>query len=72
VINSDNNVLAFERSFENEKIVVALNFGPETRQLPAPVVDNASVLLSTHMDLEGVPAGPTLRGNEGIVLHKGS
>jgi hypothetical protein len=48
--------------------VVALNFGNDSCALPDSIARDASVLLSTHMDVEGRLADPTLRGNEGIIF----
>jgi alpha-glucosidase len=68
VLGANGNVVAFERSYEAERIVVALNFGNESCALPDSIARDASILLSTHMDAEGPLADRTLRGNEGIIL----
>ncbi len=72
VLGAEGNVLSFERSYEAERILVALNFGNDSFVLPDSIARNASVLLSTHMDVEGPLADPTLRGNEGIILRMNS
>jgi hypothetical protein len=72
VLGAEGNVLSFERSYEAERILVALNFGNDSCALPDSIARNASVLLSTHMDVEGPFADPTLRGNEGIILRVNS
>jgi alpha-glucosidase len=68
VLGAEHDVLSFERSYGGERLVVALNFSSESRALPAAIAGDASVLVSTHMDVEGPIVDRTLRGNEGVIL----
>jgi alpha-glucosidase len=68
VLGYDDDVLTFERSFEDERIVVALNFGKDGRRPNIPGLADASVLISTFMDRKDLARELTLRGNEGVVL----
>jgi alpha-glucosidase len=65
----EGNVLVYERSAGSERVVVALNFGPErhTLQLPPRLAD-PSVLISTHVDRSGPLSERMLRGHEGLIL----
>jgi alpha-glucosidase len=67
VIESRDNVLAFERTEGRERFVVVLNFAGDARPLPRSV-GSMPVLISTHMDRQGPCAGEELRGNEGIIF----
>lgn len=72
VMSSDGNVLYFERSHQNENLIIVLNFGPDTSPLSGIVPADATVLLSTHMDFEGPVGTAMLRGNEGIIVQVSS
>jgi alpha-glucosidase len=64
-------VLAYERRWDGERILVALNFGRDTCSVPLPA-PGRSVLLSTHGDrVAGISSVPEieLRPNEGIALN---
>jgi alpha-glucosidase len=67
VSNAENNVLIFERTDSNQRIIVALNFGDDPQELPEGVV-RPRLLLSTHTDRNNVGTPPQLRGNEGLIL----
>ena len=67
VLGWDNDVLMFERSYEDERVVVALNFGKDNR-MPIAGLRDGAVLISTFMDRKGMVGELTLRGNEGVVL----
>jgi alpha-glucosidase len=68
VLGAEDDVLVFERSYEAEKVLVALNFGQHERQLNTPGLPGSFQLLSTHMDREGPVSSPMLRGNEGAIF----
>jgi len=68
VSGADHNVLCFERSLGDERIVVALNFAPDSQPLQIPGLLESEILLSTLMDRTGRPTDWRLRGNEGVVL----
>ena len=67
LLSVDEDVLVYERSGGDERFVVALNFGTQSRSLPAALA-GASVLVSTHGDRGGVRDGTPLRADEGLVL----
>jgi alpha-glucosidase len=56
-------VFAFVREHDGRRLLVALNFAPFPRPLPAEAADGR-LLLSTHREL----AGPELRPDEGRVI----
>jgi alpha-glucosidase len=68
VISDGNNVLVYERTEANQRIVVALNFGPDPQPLPVCGLARPRMLLSTHMDGAGLGAARQLRGDEGLIL----
>jgi alpha-glucosidase len=59
--------IVFERTFEDERFLVALNLGGEVQALE-PSLQGAEIVLSTMMDREGSLASATLRGHEGLML----
>ncbi len=63
----DDDVLVYERSHGDERLVVTLNFSAHDRALPDALA-GASVLTSTHGDRSGVRDGTPLRADEGLVL----
>jgi alpha-glucosidase len=66
VISSTNNILIYERAADDQRITVVLNFGPESRQLP--LIGEAQVLLSTHMERKARNEPLKIHGNEGLIL----
>lgn len=68
VISADDDVLIYERSHGSEKLVIALNFAPESRRLSAPQLTASSMVLSTSMDREEMASDLKLRGNEGAIF----
>ncbi|AMN42303.1 alpha amylase [Rhodoplanes sp. Z2-YC6860] len=67
VMSADHNVLMYERTTSEQRIVVILNFGPDTRPLPGSAIPNGRILLSTDPDQDDGDSGE-LRGNEGLVV----
>lgn len=67
VIGDDDNVLTYERTASGQRIVVALNFGPDPQLLPVCGLAQPRILLSTQMDRAGLGTRH-LRGNEGLIL----
>ena len=63
-------LLAYERTADGERVVVALNLGSEPVAADFGSVPGARVLLSTHMDRPGATLSEplTLRPDEGVVL----
>ena len=68
VLAVDNNVLCFERRCDDERLMVALNFGDDDAPLNVSDVNRATALLSTFMDRAGAAIEPRLRPNEGIIF----
>src|SRR5262249_4324120 len=50
VLAVENDLLCFERFCEEERLIIALNFGNEDAQLNVPEMNGATALLSTLMD----------------------
>jgi alpha-glucosidase len=70
-VPAEHDVFAFERSDDNVRLLVLLNFALEQRQVQLPAdTDRARVLLSTCMDRESEPARAELilRAAEGVIL----
>jgi len=59
-------VLVYERSFGRERILVALNFGPEPHGIEVPLT--GAVLVSTHLDRADTISELTLRPDEGVIV----
>ena len=70
VIGAEDNVLLYERSYGDEKFVVALNFGDNDRILSPSNYAESILILSTYMDREEPVSELKLRGNEGVLLRK--
>lgn len=65
-------VLAYERSRGQDRLIVVLNLGREQREATLPQTeDRRCVTLSTYLDREREPVGRcvSLRGGEGVILH---
>ena len=67
LVSAPPDVIAYQRTEAAQRLLVALNLGHESRELP-PV--DGTLLLSTHLDRDGpLAAGPVaLRADEGIVV----
>jgi alpha-glucosidase len=68
VLGARDNVLTFERSHDSETVRVVLNFGAETHALQGFAGEHATVLLSSHLDRDGLSSAPELRPHEGLIL----
>ena len=74
-VEADGDVLAYLRGDGPDGRLVALNLGPRPGRLAVPAeVAGGRVLVSTHPDRDGAPAGATLelRGDEGVVIGYGT
>ncbi len=74
ILESDEKVLAYTRSYENTKLIVLNNFyGEETAvNLPKDLIDDcvkSSILLSNYSDSEELKEGIVLRPYESIVYY---
>jgi alpha-glucosidase len=58
------------RELGEQRLLIALNFATAASKVAIPELENADILLSTHMDRQGaVEAGElTLRPNEGVIV----
>ncbi len=67
LLEAPDNVIAYERAEEGERLLVALNLGHEAREIKLAA---GTLLLSTHLDREGerLASRVTLRGDEGIIV----
>jgi alpha-glucosidase len=72
-VRADEDVLAYEREHEDERFLIALNFGPSEARLP---LDGRTgrIELSTCLDRaeDRVSKELVLRGNEGVVMRLAS
>ncbi len=64
---STEHTLVYERTFGEERLVVALNFSSLPQALPARFAE-ARLLLTSYLDREGALGEPTLRGDEGVIV----
>ncbi len=70
-VYADSDILAFERSHGDTRLLIVLSFVQEQRQLHLPAgAELALVLLSTYLDRDNecVQATLTLRTSEGVIL----
>jgi alpha-glucosidase len=70
VISAENNVLVYERTHGDEKIVIALNFGDHECILKTSNFGASTLMLSTYMDREGAMSELKLHSDEGVVLRR--
>jgi len=72
-VEAGGDVLAYRRDGPDGGYLVALNLGPRPARLAVPGPAPGRVLVSTHPDRDGAPAGATLelRGDEGVVVGHG-
>jgi alpha-glucosidase len=65
----EDKVLIYERRDGDERIVIALNLGPDQHPVTTPLdFHGAIVLASTRLDRDDAISELTLRGDEGIVI----
>jgi len=62
--------LVYERSFDNRRLIVALNLGQHQRRLDLGSLGAGTVLLSTELDRQGekVSGATSIRGAEGLIV----
>jgi alpha-glucosidase len=60
----------FTRQADDQRVLIALNFSPQGQRVPLPALDRGTIVLSTHLDREGMVSlrDLVLRGNEGVVI----
>ena len=64
------NTFVYTRELGDQRLLVALNFGKVATKVSIPELENAGILLSTHLDRAGaVERGELdLRANEGVIV----
>jgi alpha-glucosidase len=62
------NVLVFERTADDERILVCLNFGDTTQPISAQALSGSTILVSTYLDRSGRLDNLVLRPNEGLTI----
>jgi len=70
-LESSGAVLAYERAYDDDHMIVVLNFGAVPQLWPVPATPpKLTIALSTHGDRSGeaAPVALRLRANEGLVL----
>jgi alpha-glucosidase len=65
-------VLAYERSAEADRILIALNLSGVCRQIQLPSWAGNRVLLSTQADQSSALADLVLQANEGVIVGNGT
>lgn len=65
-VQANRDVLAYERRLDGSRVLIALNFSAEPRELPLPQATRHSVLLTSTL-ASGLVNG-MLGGNEGVIL----
>jgi alpha-glucosidase len=68
VISSDHDVLVFERRCEDQRLLVLLNFGLQSRPLSTLVAEETVPILSTALDRPTQVENHELRAAEGLIL----
>jgi alpha-glucosidase len=69
LIAVEEKVVIYERCIDAERIVIALNLGPDPHRIAAAVdLREAVLLLSTELDRSDAISDLTLRGNEGLLM----
>lgn len=71
-IEASGDLLIYVREFAGDRVLVALNLGPQpaTATLATPMQPSGRLLLSSHCDRADEPVGSqlSLRGNEGVIV----
>ena len=62
------NVLAFERTAGDQRILVCLNFGGTTQPISGQALSGSTILVSTYLDRSGRLDDLVLRPNEGLTI----
>jgi alpha-glucosidase len=69
--SAQQNVLLYERTLDDERCLVCLNFSDCDQQIPGVEFAGAEILLSTHLDRTGPISDLVLRANEGVTILMG-
>jgi alpha-glucosidase len=69
LLGAENDVLCFERSCEDERMIVMLNFAEKDATINLPEVKDAKTVLSTYMDHPTAATSARLRPGEGVIFH---
>jgi alpha-glucosidase len=68
-VDADRDVLAYVRTYDGDRLLIALNLSAEPRRLLLPVGTEVCELLATTLTSQ--PLNGTLRGDEGCILRLG-
>ena len=68
LVAAPDNVFAYERVGDRERLLIALNFSSGPREMP---LDRSELMLSTHLDRRGeqLHGALRLRGDEGVFVN---
>jgi oligo-1,6-glucosidase len=67
LLPEDKNLYVFERTLDNEKLLIALNFSTNTCHFDYPLTD-AEVLIDNYKDLSFNDLGITLKGWQAVII----
>ena len=68
LVSVQGNVLVFERSTGDQRILVCLNFGGTTQPISDQALSGSTILLSTYLDRSGRLDDLVLRPDEGLTI----
>ena len=68
LVSVQENLLAYERTSGEEKILVCLNFGDTAQPISGQGFSGSRILASTYLDRSGAPAELVLRPHEGLAI----
>jgi alpha-glucosidase len=68
LVSVQGNVLVFERSTGDQRILVCLNFGGTTQPISDQALSGSTILVSTYLDRSGRMDDLALRPNEGLTI----
>jgi alpha-glucosidase len=68
LVSIQGNVLVFERTAGDQRILVCLNFGDTTQPISEEALSGSTILLSTYLDRSGCLDDLVLRPNEGLTI----
>ena len=68
LVSAQGNVLVFERTAGDQRILVYLNFGGTTQPIPEQALSGSTIIVSTFLDRSGRLDNLVLRPNEGLAI----
>jgi hypothetical protein len=67
-VSVQGNVLVFERTAGDQRILVCLNFGGTSQPISEQALSGSTILVSTYLDRSGRLDDLLLRPNEGLTI----